>query len=194
MERSERADEVPLMCVAPSERESVRRLPQVRDFEKLRLLLILLADGFDGAAMIGERMGAGRRYAGRHAAYYRDAAELLGLVDRDCWTVSARGEAFLQTRAGSDEERALLRAAVMRAVELGPVMEAVVAIAEPDVDALVEEVVGQFPRYSRATLERRVKDTLSWRAYLGRYASRSTGLKSSGPPRRGRGRTRVRSR
>jgi hypothetical protein len=57
------------------------RLPQARDFDKLRHLLRLVADGHSEPKEIGIRMGAGPNHPERHAGYYREAAEVLGLLE-----------------------------------------------------------------------------------------------------------------
>jgi hypothetical protein len=58
------------------------RLPQARDFDRLRLLLSLIASGLQDRTALGQKMGAKAQYAARHADYYREAAEILGLLDR----------------------------------------------------------------------------------------------------------------
>ncbi|MEX1369263.1 MAG: helicase-related protein [Nannocystaceae bacterium] len=112
-------------------------------------------------------MGAGDKHASRHAGYYREAADILGLVEVRRWVLTARGRGLLSTEAGSEEERAVLRDAVADAEELGKLGHAVLAQDEPDVEALIEWALEALERGARSTVERRVKDTLSWRQYLG---------------------------
>lgn len=139
------------------------RLPQARDLDKLRRLLELLATGVSDLDAVGRAMGAGSTHARRHASYYREAAEILGLVDRGSVTVTARGAALLEARAGGDAERSVLRAAIEGAAELGGIREAILAADEPDAAAVVSAVAAELPELSFATIERRVRDTLSWR-------------------------------
>lgn len=167
-----RNDPLDVPCFPESSLSAVatmRRLPQARDFARLRRLLAAVADGFDDGALIGRYMGAGPRFASRHAAYYRVAAEVLGLIEHGSWTLTRRGSAVLASRAESDEERGVLRAAIAGASELGELAGAILAPREPDVAALVERAIEALPRLSRRTIERRIDDTLSWRAYV--YAS-----------------------
>ncbi len=112
-------------------------------------------------------MGAGDKHAARHAGYYREAADILGLVEVRRWVLTARGRGLLSTEARSDEERAMLRGAVADAEDLGALRQAILTEDEPDFDGLVEWALDQVERGSRSTMERRVRDTLSWRTYLG---------------------------
>jgi chromosome partition protein MukF len=139
------------------------RLPQARDLDKLRRLLELLATGVSDLDAVGRAMGAGSTHARRHASYYREAAEILGLVDRGSVTVTARGAALLGAQAGGDAERSVLRAAIHGAADLGGIREAILAADEPDAAAIVSSVAAELPELSFATIERRVRDTLSWR-------------------------------
>lgn len=143
------------------------RLPQARDFDKLRLLLVLVASGEHNPGVLGQKMGAGAKHGQRHAAYYREAAEILGLLERRRWALTARGRGLLATDARSTEEAELLRAAVDAAAELGDIRAALLSEEEPDVVTLVDYALGHIGRGSRATVDRRVKDTLSWRVRLG---------------------------
>lgn len=143
------------------------RLPQARDFDKIRQLLRLIAAGQTDAQQIGQLMGAGDRFPARHASYYRDAADILGLVEVRRWVLTARGRGLLGTSPGSEEERQLLRGAVADAEDLGALRDALLSEDEPDVEGLIEHALTQVERGSRSTVERRVKDTLSWRARLG---------------------------
>lgn len=143
------------------------RLPQIRDFGKLRHLLRLIASGRRDASDIGQRMGAGDKHAARHAGYYREAADILGLVEVRRWVLTARGRGLLSTEAGSEEEKAVLRGAVADAEDLGKLRHSVLAEDEPDVEALIEWALEALDRGSRSTVQRRIKDTLSWRQYLG---------------------------
>jgi hypothetical protein len=143
------------------------RLPQIRDFGRLRLLLELVRSGVAGAREIGERMGSKPTAAARHAAFHRQAAEILGLLEAGRWSLTALGERFLGAVVGSDDEREVLRDAVKGADALGPLVGAVLSTRAPDLAEVVAEVMALQPKLSRATIERRVRDTLSWRAALG---------------------------
>ena len=132
------------------------RLPQAREFDKLRRLRELIASGIHDRATIGQEMGAKAQYAARHADYYREAAEILGLSERRRWSLTARGRGLLATIKESDEERELLRAAVADATDLGAVRHALLSDAAPDLNELVEYVLSSVARGSRATVERRV--------------------------------------
>jgi hypothetical protein len=143
------------------------RLPQVRDFGRLRLLLQLVASGMTGTKALGEAMGSKPSAAARHACFYREAAEILGLLEARCWTVTALGERFLAAPAGSHDEREALREAVAGSACLGPLAAVVLAVDVPELQAVIEEMAALLPKLSRATVERRVKDTLSWRSALG---------------------------
>jgi len=137
----------------------------------LRLLLDLISGGIQDKSAIGQKMGAKAKYAARHADYYREAAEILGLLERRRWSLTARGLGLLATKPQSDEERDLLRAAVADASELGDVRKALLSDAQPNVDELVAYAIPRAALGSRHTVERRVKDTLSWRPRLGFAAS-----------------------
>ncbi len=143
------------------------RLPQARNFDKLRHLLRLIAAGQNDPQRIGRLMGAGEKHSARHASYYRDAADILGLVEVRRWVLTARGRGLLSTDPGSDEERQLLRGAVADAEDLGKLREALLHDDEPDVEGLIEYALERVERGARSTVGRRVKDTLSWRARLG---------------------------
>ncbi|MFO7562312.1 MAG: helicase-related protein [Enhygromyxa sp.] len=145
------------------------RLPQIRDFDKLRRFLQLIDAGHEHSQTIGEMMGAGSKYAARHADYYREAAHILGLIEARRSTLTAPGRGLLATTLESDEERELLRAAVASADALGDLRQALLDEREPDLDALVEYALAQVT-LSRHTVVRRVKDTLSWRQRLGTAA------------------------
>lgn len=151
---------------APAGVRPMRRLPQARSFARLRALLAAIDDGLDDPVLIGRRMGAGPRFPERHAAYYREAAEILGLVVEGGWRLTRAGHAVLRADARTDEERALLRAAIAGARDLGELANAVVELEEPDAGALVQLAIATLSQYSPATSERRVRDTLSWRGYL----------------------------
>ena len=142
------------------------RLPQARDFDKLRHLLRLIAEGHIEPKEIGTLMGARPKYAARHADYYREAAEVLGLLEVPRKVLTARGRGLLATVRGSEEERQLLRNAVRDAECLGDLRSALLDPADPDIPALVEYAAG-YMQQARHTIERRVKDTLSWRTALG---------------------------
>lgn len=79
------------------------RLPQARDLDKLRRLLELVAHETDLDA-IGTAMGAGKTHARRHASYYREAAEILGMIERGALSVTARGVALLDSPPGQARE------------------------------------------------------------------------------------------
>jgi hypothetical protein len=143
------------------------RLPQIRDFGRLRLLLQHVASGVTDPRGLGERMGARTKHAARHASFYRQAAEVLGLLEVRRWALTALGERFLAAAAGSDDEREVLRDAIKGAASLGPLVGAVLSTKAPELAAVVAEVAALLPKLSRATIERRVRDTLSWRAVLG---------------------------
>ncbi len=142
------------------------RLPQVRDFEKLRRLLELVQSGVDDPATAGTQMGAGPNHPERHAGYYREAAEILGLMQMQSWQLTERGERFLISEAHSPLERAVLHEAVREANDLGPLVSALLEDGDPDVEALVAHAMRALPDYSRGTIERRISDTLSWRGRL----------------------------
>jgi hypothetical protein len=144
----------------------MRRLPQARSFARLRALLAAIDDGLDDPVLIGRRMGAGPRFPQRHAAYYREAAEILGLVVEGGWRLTRAGHAVLGSEAESDDEREMLRAAIAGARDLGELAEAIIELGEPDAEALVQQAIAALSQYSRATSERRVRDTLSWRRYV----------------------------
>jgi hypothetical protein len=112
-------------------------------------------------------MGAKPAHAARHASYYRDMADILGLVEVRRWVLTARGRGLLSTKPGSEEERQLLRGAVASAQDLGDLRHALLHEDEPDVEHLVEYALTRVERGARSTVERRVTDTLSWRARLG---------------------------
>lgn len=112
-------------------------------------------------------MGAKAKYAARHADYYREAAEILGLLERHRWSLTARGRGLLATTAGSPEERDLLRAAVKDAADLGAIRDALLSDVQPHVEQLVEYALPRTALKSPATVRRRVQDTLSWRCRLG---------------------------
>lgn len=143
------------------------QLPQIRDFDKLRHLLQLIASGLKHGQVIGERMGAKPKHAARHANYYREAADILGLVELRRWTLTARGRGLLATDPGSEEERELLRAAVASAEPLGDLRQAILGEDEPDLDALVDYALAEVEKGSRGTVSRRVADLISWRRRLG---------------------------
>jgi hypothetical protein len=155
----------PVRAVAPDAPPMPLRLPQMRDFGRLRALLQLVAAGITSAREIGEAMGAKAKGAARHASYYREAAEILGLLEVRRWTLTPLGERFLAA-SGADEQ-ALLREAVAGATSLGPLAQAVLSAEAPELGAVVDAMAERIPGLARATLERRVKDTLSWRAALG---------------------------
>lgn len=142
------------------------RLPQIRDFGRLRRLLQLVASGVTSTRALGEAMGAGPKSAARHACFYRQAAEVLGLLEQRSWTVTELGQRFLAAAPGSDDERSVLRQAIAGA-PLGPLVEAVLVTRAPDLHAVVEQVTALLPGLARSTILRRVRDTLSWRAALG---------------------------
>lgn len=112
-------------------------------------------------------MGAGVKHPARHAHYYRDAADILGLVEVRRWVLTARGRGLLNTEQDSAEERKLLRGAVADAKDLGELREAILGEDEPDIERLVEYALQHVERGARSTVTRRVKDTLSWRMRLG---------------------------
>jgi hypothetical protein len=144
------------------------RLPQVRDFGKLRSLLQLLAEGLDEPQAIGVRMGAKPKYAARHASYYLEAAQVLGLVEQGRGALTARGRAYILTEPGSDDSKLLLREAVASATQLGKLADAILSHDEPDVAALIEHMHARLNEsLSRETVARRVRDLLSWRTHLG---------------------------
>jgi len=143
------------------------RLPQARDFAKLRRLLSLIAAGLTTPAAIGEQMGAQPKHAARHAGYYHDAAQILGFVEHRRWMLTARGRALILTPAGDNDERQLVCEAIAGATQLGKLAEVLLASADPDVDAVIRYAADELPDLSQATIVRRVNDTLSWRSYLG---------------------------
>lgn len=160
-------DEALRLEPVPATPHVVLRLPQVRDFGRMRTMLRLVASGMTSPRDLGVAMGARPNGAARHASYYREAAEILGLLEARRWTLTALGERFLAVDQGSEEERAVLREAVVGADALGPLVSAVLATAAPELGVVVDEMAARLPKLSRATLERRVRDTLSWRAALG---------------------------
>ena len=144
------------------------RLPQAPDLDKVRRLLELIAGGMSEPGALGEAMGAGATHARRHARYYRDAADVLGMVEHGSWVVSAVGRGWLGVEPGSAEELELLQGAIESADDLGRVGEALLGPDEPDVDALLEYAGQQLPDLAEATLRRRLNDTLSWRGRVRR--------------------------
>lgn len=144
------------------------RLPQARDFDKLRRLLELLAEGLDEPQAIGVCMGAKPKYAARHASYYLEAAEVLGLVEQGRGALTARGRAYILTEAHSDDSKLLLREAVASATQLGKLADAILSRDEPDVETLIDHMHARLHEsLSRETVARRVRDLLSWRTRLG---------------------------
>jgi hypothetical protein len=123
-------------------------------------------------------MGAGEKHAKRHADYYRDAADILGMVELRRWALTARGRGFISTGKDTDEERAVLRGAIQDAEDLGEFRGALLANDEPDLPRLIAYARKQLPTLSHATVQRRVADTLSWRE---RVRARIDGARS---PRR----------
>lgn len=142
------------------------RLLQIRDFDKLRGLLQIISGGVADLRVAGTRMGAGPKHAARHARYYRDAAEVLGLLERGCWTLTQLGQRLLAVDPHSADERALLCQAIASADELGEIGPTLLGADEPKFEVLVDYAIAQLPTLARATIERRIRDVISWRARL----------------------------
>lgn len=145
----------------------VLRLPQASDLGKLRALLEAVSGGMRHAQAIGVRMGAKPKGAARHASYYRQAAEILGLLESGRWRLTALGSRVVAAQAGSSEELGLMRSAIAGSDELGPLRDAILASTAPNVDALVEQMARLLPGLSLATVRQRVRATLRWREALG---------------------------
>lgn len=148
------------------------RLPQARDLDKLRRLLKLFAAGVSDLDDVGTAMGAGMTHARRHASYYREAAEILGMVEPGTSTLSGRGVALLDARREGEGERAVLRTAIAAAEALSPadlaIVDdehrpiAIVVVLARDVDA---NETAQDPSLSRsfpAYLEYREDPAREW--------------------------------
>lgn len=58
-----------------------------------------LADGLDHLQAIGTRMGAKPKYAARHASYYLEAAQVLGLVEQGRGALTTRTSSSISTCA-----------------------------------------------------------------------------------------------
>lgn len=152
------------LCIAGTE---VYRLPQASDLGRLRVMLEAVAAGLTDARRIGTRMGAKTKGAARHASYYRQAAEILGLLEERRWALTPLGKRVLAAPAGSVEARDLLRSAVAGADELGPLGKAVLGHEAPSVEQIVVEMAALLPGLSAATVRQRVRATLQWRKALG---------------------------
>lgn len=142
----------------------VYRLPQASDLGKLRALLECVGEGMRHAQAIGVRMGAKAKGAARHASYYRQAAEILGLLESGRWRLTALGKRVIA--AQGIEELGLLRSAIAGADDLGPLRDAILGNAAPDVEGLVEQMARLLPGLSLATVKQRVRATLRWRETL----------------------------
>jgi hypothetical protein len=129
-------------------------------------MLLAISDDTTNASAIGVLMGAGHKYARRHAAYYREAGQMLGLIEARRWALTASGRALVLAKPSSDDETTILREAIAGARELGFLVDAVLSPDAPDWAALVTRAAPQLPDLSISTVRRRVGDVLAWRRWI----------------------------
>jgi hypothetical protein len=107
----------------------------------------------------------------RHVEYRLRAARLLGLIDEG-FGVTTDGAALLTTRNGSEEERLLWRAALVRSLTFERLAPDLFARDAPSRDELAERIVANTTM-APSTARRRASTLLAWRR---RLASRQLDL------------------
>jgi restriction endonuclease Mrr len=138
-------------------------VPQADRLPNIRRLAAAAREGIYPSATLRELLGVNAR----HFGYYRQAAEILGIVacSRDGGlALTSRGRDLLSTREGSPDERRAFADAISSARALKP-LTSFFAGDEVSIDEIatrLEVMTG----LSRATAERRARTLGQWRKYI----------------------------
>lgn len=138
-------------------------IPQADRLPNFRRFALAIRDGVHHPATLQEYLGVDAR----HFRYYRQAAELLGLVERrdePDLHLTTLGEGLLASAESSLDERAVFRQAIASAEGLAPFASffAGEALTIAELGQRIEAVCGLAP----STARRRARTLARWRRYI----------------------------
>jgi hypothetical protein len=140
-------------------------VPQADSFWRVADLPLLVDQGIDTAA----KLAAHYRFDPRQSSYYRQAAEILGLVALDPrehrYRLTDLGKEYVTK--SSDQRRALLAQLLVRFPPMRAVLEKAAKAGERGID--VQEIAALIERYakiSKTTPARRARTLISWLKWL----------------------------
>ncbi|MCA9793021.1 MAG: hypothetical protein KC910_14535 [Candidatus Eremiobacteraeota bacterium] len=136
------------------------RIPQADDLEKVAVLPFLVAAGHD----THEAMAAALDFSPRQSAYYRDAAEMLGLLEQS-FQLSSRGRLFITLPVEARHEllcRSLLELEIMRQLVIEMLLSPSQSLGRDEVVRLVQ----RSAQLSASTAKRRCQTLFRWFGWL----------------------------
>ena len=138
-------------------------VPQADRLPNVRRLVAAAHEGIFNAAALLELLGVDDR----HFAYYRQAAEILGVVARTRdgrLQVTPRGSELLATKEGSEKERQVFREAMLGARALRPFSSYFKGetLTVSEIASRLQTMTG----LSHSTAERRAKTLVQWKRYV----------------------------
>ncbi|MGE0488279.1 MAG: hypothetical protein AB7S38_03580 [Vulcanimicrobiota bacterium] len=136
------------------------RIPQADDLEKVAVLPFLVAQGH----ACHEALAAALDFSPRQSAYYRDAAEMLGLFER-AFELSDRGRLFVTLPVEARHEllcRSLLELDIMRQLVVEMLLSPSKSLHRDEMVSLVQRVA----QLSLSTARRRCQTLLRWFGWL----------------------------
>lgn len=138
-------------------------IPQAPTLANVRSVFRQVAAGNVSTPSISESTGISTR----HVNYQRHAIAELGLAETRSGPPTPSGRKLLRTAAGTEAEKR----ALVEAISTSPLTHKlginVVSFQPPTRQHLLDRCIEVCPGVSRATLEHRVGDMLSWREQLG---------------------------
>jgi hypothetical protein len=143
------------------ERIQAREIPQADSLAKVRQVVTAISRGCSGASAISRETSI----SARHVNYAIQAAHTLGLIAQDS-SLTTTGVLLLETKEGSIEERAHLRAAVLASAVIETVAPDLLHAHGPSRDELADRIQRSADGLSRATALRRAQTLLAWRVLL----------------------------
>ena len=137
-------------------------IPQADRLPNFRRFALAIRDGIRHVATLQEYLGVDAR----HFNYYRQAAELLGLVERRAGDLhlTTLGEGLLASAEGSLDERAVFRQAIASADGLEP-FASFFAGEDLSVNELGKRIEGLCD-LAPSTAKRRARTLWRWRRYV----------------------------
>lgn len=138
-------------------------VPQADRLPNVRRLVAAAREGIHNASALLELLDVDER----HFAYYRSAAEILGVIavsGGGHLALTDRGRDLLATREGGDDERTVLRDAILSARALKP-FSSFFKGEKLSVAEIADRLCVLTP-LSRATAERRAKTLVQWRKFI----------------------------
>ena len=154
-------DEVELQDITPVDVQYKDIVPQANDLDKVMELVFKVSEGMNNSTAIAEYFSFDKR----QSSYYREAAEALGLIDRE-------GSEYILTGAGrylvslQTQERNLYFSQILSNFTL--IREGLSLLKQGNVlnKTKLEELIQQHSILSGSTIPRRAHSLMSWYRWI----------------------------